>query len=61
MNLGAQQRVALNAVQEQLVHVRAQLKTRLKAKLKCHGKSMHPEDIEMAEYDFAKTVDEIGR
>jgi hypothetical protein len=51
--------IALKTVEEQLVHTRAQQEVRLKAKLKRHGKSMHPEDIEMEEYDLAKTVDEI--
>lgn len=50
---------ALNAVEEQLTHVRVQLDTRLKAKLKRYGRSMHPDDVEMEKYEFAKTVDEI--
>lgn len=49
----------LGAVEDQLIHLRAQLEVRLKAKLKREACSMHPDDIEFEKYEFSQTVDEL--
>lgn len=51
--------ISLKAVEEQLVHTRAQYEVRLKAKLKRDAKFLHPDDVDMERYDFEWTVDEL--
>jgi len=49
----------LVAIEEQLSHLKAQYRVRLKARLKRDGRRMHKDDIEFAEYEVTQLTEEL--